>query len=445
MRRSGIAFGGLCAVSSLLSSGAALAQDGGVLLTFGIENRFEVVHNDALAVPAEGTDVVNATSLSFGLRSETEIERLTLFATGAAIIENAADESGTELDFGRAAVELDYRREIPSALLELGAAIRSDDVGEDDDLAAGDETGTFTEYSLSARLEIGRTSPVGLALGVGYDATDYRDVSDADLVDTTEARADAAVILRFSEIATGRVGLRYSELEEETPGTTVTETLTTYVGLDYAVSQRLDLSAELGYTEIETEEGGVVERESGPDLRLAATYDMPVGTWSALLRIETDDDEGQRETFEIGRDLETQLDTISARVGVTHADTTGTDVVGSLLWDRALPDGSLGLEISHSVSFDDDDGATDSSTISVNWLKNVNEVSAISLDVTYEQSDSDAESIEQVTFGAGYTQRLTQDWNLATGVEYRVRDDADGRARSPGVFVALSREFQVRP
>lgn len=445
MRRSGIAFGGFCAVTTALSPLTAGAQEGGVLLTFGFENRLEIIGNEALAVPSEGTDVANATFLSFGLRSETALDRLSFLASGAAIIENPAGDTGTELDFGRAAMALEYRREVPSALLELSATLRNDDVGSFEDLASADESGTQTDYDLSARIETGRTSAVGLALGLEYEATDYHDVTDPDLVDTTEARADAAVILRFSEVATGRLGLRYSEREEDTAGTTVTQMLTSYAGLDYAVSERLDLTAELGYTEIETEDFGLVERVTGPDLLLGATYDMPVGTISALLQVTTDEDDDRRETFEIGRDLETPRDTISARLGVTRADTTGTDLVGSLLWDRDLPDGSLGLELAHRVSFDDDDGEIGTSIVSVTWLKNINEISSISLDVAYEQSDSDVETIEQVSFGAGYSQQLTQDWNLDTGVEYRVRDDADGRARSPGVFVALSREFQVRP
>lgn len=445
MRRSGIAFGGFCAVTTALSPLTAGAQEGGVLLTFGIENRLEVIGNEALAVPSEGTDVANATFLSFGLRSETALDRLSFLASGAAIIENPAGDTGTELDFGRAAVALDYRREVPSALLELSATLRNDDVGSFEDLASADESGTQTDYAVSARIETGRTSAVGFVFGLEYEATDYQDVTDPDLVDTTEARADAAVILRFSEVATGRLGLRYSEREEETAGTTVTKTLTSYAGLDYAVSDRLDLSAELGYAEIETEDFGLIERVTGPDLRLGATYDMPVGTLSALLQVTTDEDDDRRDTFEIGRELETPRDTISARLGVTRADTTGTDLVGSLLWDRALPDGSLGLELAHRVSFDDDDGEISTSIIGVTWSKNINEISSISLDVAYEQSNSDVETIEQVSFGAGYSQQLTQDWNLDTGVEYRVRDDADGRARSPGIFVALSREFQFRP
>jgi hypothetical protein len=445
MRRSGIAFGGVCAITTAFAPGAGMAQDGGVLLTFGIENRLEIVRNDALSVPGTGTDLSNSTALSFGLTTETAIDRLTFSATGAAIVEDTAG-LGTEFDFGQTEVALEYHREVPAAVLDLTAELRRDDVGTFDELADVDETGTRTDYAVGARLETGRTSVLGLAVGAGYARTEYQDASDPDLVDSTEVRGDAAIVLHFSEVATGRLGLRYSQREEESPGTTVTESVTSFAGLDYSVSERLDLSAELGYSEIETEDFDVVDRVTGPDLRLGATYDLAVGTASAVLSVSQDSDEGQRTTFEIGRDYETPRTAVSARLGVTRSDATGSDLTGSLTWTRQLPDGSLGLEIARRVTFDDDaDEAVDTSTVAVNWLKTLNDVSTISLEVAYEARDSASESIDQVTFGAGYTQRLTQDWNLDSGVTYRVRDDADGRATSPGLFVALSREFQLRP
>ena len=444
MRRSGIAFGGVCAATAILWPCAVMAQDGGLQLTFGLENRLEVVGNDSLSVPATGTLVSNVTALSFGLTSETQIDRLDFSATGAAIVETG--DGDTELDFGRAEVQFSYHREVPAAVLDLTAEMRSGGLDTFDALTGADEPGTQTDYVLDGRIETGRTSALGFGLGVGYSRTEYEDTVDPDLFDSTEARADAAVILRFSEIATGRLGVRYSEREEEDPGTTVTQTMTTFVGLDYSVNERVDLSAELGYAEIETEEFGVIDRTTGPDFRLAATYDMPVGTASALLRVSQDSDEGQRTTFEIGREFEGPRDTIAARLGVTRGDETGSDVVGSLSWDRTLPDGSIGIDLEREVGFDsEDDSEVDSSRISVNWLKNVSDVSSISLDITYEQSDSSVESVDQLTLGAGYSHRLTQDWSLDSGVGYRVRDDADGRARSPNLFVALSRDFQIRP
>lgn len=444
MRRSGLAFGGFCAVAALLPA-AAQAQEGGLQLVFGVENRLEVVRNDSLSVPAEGTDVTNVTRLSFGLTSETQIDRLEFAASGAVLA--AADDTGSALDFGRGAARLDYHREVPSAVLDIAAEYRNDDIDAfADDIADSDSSGTRSDYLLSARLETGRTSTVGFALGAVYEATDFQDASDPELDDTTETRADAAVILHFSELATGRVGVRYRHREEENPGTETTDETVVFAGLDYAVSERLDLSAEIGHTESEIEDFDIVERTTGPDLRLGLTYDMPVGTASALLRVTTDADEGQRETFEIGRELEMPLHTISARLGVTHADETGTDLIGSLRWTRALPDGSLGLSLDRSVAYDEDEDETvTSSTVAINWSKLVNDVSTVSLDISYDLSDSPSERIEQVTLGAGYTHRLTEDWNLSSGIGYRVRHDADGRSESPNLFVALSREFRVRP
>ncbi|HLQ20593.1 MAG TPA: hypothetical protein VK146_16600 [Tabrizicola sp.] len=433
-------------MTAAFSPCAGLAQDGGVALVFGIENRLEVVGNDALSVPADGTDIANVTRLSFGLTSETALDQLSFFVAGAAVVENPAGPAGTELDFGRGEASFSYRREVPSAAFEITGEVRSDDIDSADSLDAVDETGSYTDYALSTRLETGRTSTVGLQFGLGYAATDYQDTTDPDLVDFREARADATVLLRFSETLTARLGARYSERREDDAGTTVTETTVGFVGLDYAVSERLDLTTELGYAQVETEEFDLIERETGPDLTLGATYDMPVGTLSGLFRVTRSVDEGQRETLEIARAIETPRDEITARLGVTRADVTGTDVIGSLSLTRALPDGSIGLELARTVAYDGDDAEeTDTSAVSVNWLKNLNESASISLDISYEQSDSPSETIKQVTFGAGYSQRLTADWNLDTGVGYRIRDDNDGRARSPNLFVALSRDFQIRP
>ncbi|MGL4236950.1 hypothetical protein [Tabrizicola sp.] len=447
MLRFGPVRGGFCAICAVLTPLSGFAQDGGLRLVFGIENRLEVTRNADLSVPATGTEVANVTQLTFGLISETALDRLEFSATGAAIIENADGSSGTEVDFGRSALNFAYSREVPAAILEIAAEFRSDDVEAfADDLADTDEVGRRTDYSLSARLEVGRTSSVGFAFGVAFEETDFRDTTSTDLIDTREARGDVAVIFNFSEVATGRLGLRFRQREEDDTANTTTEETVVFAGLDYSVSERLDLGLELGYTDTETEEFGVVDRDRGPDALINLTYDMPVGTASALLRVTTDADEGQRETFELGRIFETPVDAVEARLGITHADATGTDLIGSLRWSRALPDGSIGLDIERRVSFDTDDSEeVTASVFSLSWTKDVNEVSGILLDATYELSDAASERIEQVTLGATYTRQLTQDWGLSGGLNYRVRNDGDGRSESPGVFIALSRDFEIRP
>ena len=136
MRRSGLALGGFCAVSAALLSSAALAQDGGMRIIFGLENRLEISRNDRLSVPATGSNISNATRLSFGLISNREIDQLEFSASGALVAENGTDGPGTEFTFGQEAVNLTYHREVPAAVFDLGASYRNDDVDEfDDELA----------------------------------------------------------------------------------------------------------------------------------------------------------------------------------------------------------------------------------------------------------------------------------------------------------------------
>jgi opacity protein-like surface antigen len=447
MFRSGPVIGGLVAIGASILPCLGYAQDGGVRLIFGIENRLEAFRNEELSVPATGTTIENVTRLSFGLISETAVDRLEFAASGAMIVEDSDESSGTDIDFGRSAVTLAYRREVPSSVFDIAAEFRNDDVDAFvDDLGDGDESGTRTNYNLSARLEVGRTSSVGFALGLAYENTDFQDATDPTLEDSEELRGDAAVIFHFSEAATGRIGLRFTHREEDDAAETVTETTVAFAGLDYAVSERLDLTLELGYAESEEDEFGITSRTSGPDATVGLTYDMPVGTATARLRVTTDIDEGQRETFEIGRDIETPLHRLSARLGVTHADTAGSDLIGALRWDRALPDGSLGVDIERRVRFDaDDDETVTDSVFSLSWTKNVNAVSSISLDVSYEHSDAPSEQIEQTTFGVAYRHQLTEAWTFNSGIGYRLREDADGHSESPNVFVALSRDFEFRP
>lgn len=447
MRRSGVFLGGLSATVAAFAGCGAFAQDGGLRMVFGFENRFEVVRNRSLSVPATGTSVANVTSLSFGLISETALDRLEFNASGAMIVENSDRTDGTDLDFGRSELSFGYTREVPAAILDLSARFRTDDADTfADDLTEEDTIGTRTDYVVAARLETGRTSTVGFAIGAGFDQTDYQDTVDPDLVDSREYNADAAAILRFSEVATGRLGLRYRHLEEEDAAETVTDAVSAYVGLDYRITERLGLAMELGYVESETDEFGVIERTRGPEGRIDLSYAMPTGTASASLRVTTDADEGQRETFEIGRTYAMPTLTLDGRLGVTHSDSTGTDMIGSLDVSKELPDGSIGLGLGRTISFDDDASETVVGSIfSLSWNKRVNEISAVTFDVTYEISDAPSERIEQTTIGAAYTRQLTQDWSLNSGVGYRVRNDGDGRSESPNLFIALNRSFELRP
>lgn len=447
MRRSGLFLGGLSASVAAFAGSGALAQDAGLRMVFGFENRFEAIQNRSLEVPATGTSLANVTALSFGLISTTELNRLEFNASGALIVENSDRTDGTEYDFGRSQLTFGYTREVPASILELSARYRSDDADTfADELTDEDLIGTRTDVALAARVEVGRTSPFGFEVGAEYEETDYQDTVDADLVDNREYRANTTAIFRFSEVATGRLGLRFRHLEEDDTTSTVTEDTTAFAGLDYRLTERLGLALELGYVESEVDELGVIETTRGPEGRIDLTYTLPTGSAFASLFVTQDADEGQRETFEIGRSFVTPTVTLDGRLGVTHADTTGTDMIGRIDISKELPDGSIGLGLGRTISFDADSSETEiGSVFSLSWSKQVNEVASFSLAASYEVSDAPSERIELATVGAEYQHQLNQDWALTSGIGYEVRNDNDGQAESPSAFVALSRSFEFRP
>ncbi len=217
-------------------------------------------------------------------------------------------------------------------------------------------------------------------------------------------------------------------------------------GLDYAVSQRLDVSVSLGYATVDTEEFGVTETSHDPVGRIGMVYDMPVGILTADLSVTRSGDEDARTTLLLGREMELPTGALVARIGASRTDDAGTDLIGLVSWTQELPNGELVVRVERSTSYDDSDEETTVNSIAaIDWRTDVNAQSSVALDFSYEVADDPSERIEQSEFGATYTYALTPDWALAGGARYIVRDDLEGRADSPSVFLALSRDFNFRP
>ncbi len=377
-------------------------------MTFGIEQRLESGWNLDLSIPASGRTTASVTRLSFGLLSQTELERLEFSASSALIVENSFDTAGTEAQLGRPELDLRYTREVPNAIFSIAARFRRDDVEAfDEDLGEDDATGTRTDYGAELRFETGRTAPIGVAFTTAFERSGYTDTTDPDLIDTDTLRVGFDTMLRFSEVAVGRVGLGYIREEEQIPGGVVSEDVTVSAGLDYT---------------------------------------MPNGVATAVVSVTRDDDGRQRTNLEIGRALELPAGSVSARLGLSLADPGGTEVIGALAWSQDLPRGSFDIRLERSVDFEDGTDATVTDTVfSASLAREVNAVSSVGLDFLYEISDAPSERVEQAEVAATYRYRLTEDWGLDSGVRYRIRHDADGSSESPNVFVALSRSFDFRP
>lgn len=444
--RAGLALG-----VSFLALSPVAAQDsdeGGVRLYFDLEQEFEAGDNVDLDIPSEGSSTTSATRLTFGLSSITPIAQLDLSASAALVIENTPDTDGTETDLGRPEFVLDYVREVPEARFALGARFRSDDVDafEDEDLDVDDSEGTRTDYGLAFGFDFMRTAPLSFGIDASYERTEYEDTIDPDLYDVETQRLGLEARLRLSEVLTGIGNLGYEREDEDDDAQTLTETVVASLGIEYLASSRLGVTASLGWTEIDTTEFGIVERTSGPVAQFGLDYAMTNGSATADVILTTDDDEGERVRFLVGRAMELPDGALEAQIGVTSAEDAGTDLIGSLDWTRTLPNGEIGINLERDVSYDDDDDESEIETsVAIDWTREVNALSSISLDLSYEVSDSRSERIEEGEVGATYSYALTADWALNSGVSYSVRDDNDGWAESPLVFLTIGRRFDMRP
>ncbi|HMS93881.1 MAG TPA: hypothetical protein PKA03_01415 [Tabrizicola sp.] len=402
----------LCALglaASCLAGTSSFAQDaeGGLRLDFGIEQGFEYGRNIGFAVPAEGSTARSATELSFGLFSSTPLDRLELTASGALIVENTPDTDGTEAEFGRPRLAFSYTREVPDALFGIALSYTEDSVDRlSEDLSDTDSSGTQIDYGMGLRFEVRRTAPASLFFAADYDVTEYDDTVDPDLIDTRTTTAMAGTHLRFSEVLAGSFSLRFTREDED--GSLAT---------DDALTASFDLERDLPNGSA-TLEFSQVNRESGDD----------------------------QTTLVIGRTLDFPSGGLSVHLGATRSTSDGADLVGGLAWTHALPDGEVSASLGRSVGYDISADETIITTeMSLGWLRQVSSVSTIGLDLSWSQRDAPSELIEVAEITATYSAALTLDWQLDSGISYRVRNDADGRAESPELFVSLGRVFSVRP
>ncbi len=110
-----LSLGGVVAV---FTAGAALTQEGGgVLLTFGLEQRLSWVDNPDLDIPSTGDRIRLDTRLSFGIVSETPKDRLA-FNLGATL-RGEEDGGGFGFSLDTPSAELAYTRSGPSSSLTL--------------------------------------------------------------------------------------------------------------------------------------------------------------------------------------------------------------------------------------------------------------------------------------------------------------------------------------
>ncbi len=209
----------------MLTAGAALTQEGGgVLLTFGIEQRASWVDNPGLDIPSTGDRVRFDTKLSFGIVSETPKDRLA-FNLGAAL-RGEDDGSGFGFSLDTPSADLAYTRSGPSSSLTLSAFLREADLGEGLALIEGSEgeppvlafeDGSSRTKGVRLAYSWGEGAPLGGTLRAGLTDTDYRDTTDPDLLDNRTVTVGAGFRFALNEVTEATLDLDHRRFDEDGP------------------------------------------------------------------------------------------------------------------------------------------------------------------------------------------------------------------------------------
>jgi hypothetical protein len=441
----------------------AMAQDGGVTLAFGLDQRFEVTDNLNLDLISPGTTSLATTALSFGLTSETALSTLDLTASAALRARSGPGISGVDTLIDDPRFGLRYMRDGATARFSLAARYRSSEVTflrplEDflndegdielpEDAADLEGSGTRVSYGLDSTLELRRDAPLGLSFSAGLSGLRYSGVSNPDLVDSRRSRLGASARLTFSPVAEGGLGVNYSTYAADDAASTRRETLATDFTLRYEISPITRADAGVGYVVIDTEEFGLASRTEGATGHLKLELDRPNGMITAGLD-STFTADGARYSASIGRSLDLPNGALSASAGLTAAEGGAPQTTASLSWRQNLPRGAFSAQLRRSVNIAADDTANLATVLALGYRHDINALSALDFRATYSVTGETGPDnrVDRASFTASYLHALTADWNLNAGYTYRMRDEETvGQARSNTIFVGLGRAFSLRP
>lgn len=391
----------------------ALAQEGGVLLTFGIDQGLRSESNPGLATPAAATRQTARTTLSFGAVTETRSQRLAFSAQGVLVTGDGATDGLAE-----PSASLSYQRESVNSLLRLTASLREQEVDALDFFLDTDETdaviitavagtGTQRRIGYGAFLEFGREAPFGGSLSINRAETEYTGTTDPTLIDST------------------RDTLRLS--------------------LRFALSEATEITATASQSRLD--EVGAAATSTTDSLSLGLAHDLPNGQLTAEASL-TDTAAGQRESLSIGRSFDLARGQLTARLGLSSQATGGSALTGSLAWAQDLPNGKLSFNLTRSVTGDARDSETRLTRLNIGYSRDLSPRLTGSLNMGLQDSQDTATATRTRTtnLSANLVYALTEDWGLDLGATHRIRDrDASPRADSTTFTLSLRRTFEFRP
>jgi hypothetical protein len=440
-------------------------EAGGPVLTFGVSVTASATDNYNLDPDREEDATLLDTRLSVGYLHTRPNDVLRLDASGLL---HADTPPGVDNSFDDRFLSLGYDRQGADAALSFGTSYRlvsvdsrdPFDVDRDPEEDPIDETDLIRdrgdEETIEARftLETGLTAPLGLTLTGRYRDRSFTDTTDPELFDSETLSLLATTRLTLDPVTEARLVLSVEEYSADDAPQTDRQTSRATLGLSRALSGTDTIDLALGVSRIETDEtiGGGPRRsdtETGGIGSLAFSRELTRGTIGTSFEID-ESENGQTATWLVSRDLPLPRGALALSVGATRDVADDIQPAGRLRLTHEMPRSTLIAALSQDVRTSDRSNELRTTRASLDYIHEINALSQIGLSANFaEISRSGGPALNDTSrtdLRATYSHRITRDWLLSSGYEYRIRDeDTVGTATSNRIFLTLERDFTIRP
>ena len=440
---------------------------GGLTLAFGVGLSARVADNPELRFADEEAGGRLTADLSFGLLSQTRLQRLSLDLDAPVSLSSNPDEGDDNLELRSPRLTFAFERE--GARARIGAALRylRTDLDEarltdiEDRLLGGlpeaDDLvisgGTRTDLDAEVEIATGLGRPLGFELELRAERRSFEGTDDPDLTDRDILGAEGALRLDVSPRLTARLTFDRSRLDDATGEER--ENRAYGASAVYEATARTTLTAALGASEVdalrrreEDGEGGPLRRSesSGAVGSLGAVFELPRGTVSAELESELEEG-GRRDTLRVARALELRPGTaLSGSIGLSRGEDDEASVVADLDFAQELARGALTASLRRRAGTDEDGEGVVATRASLGLSQRITTVSELVLDLDFARVEQDGSGDEsEAELRLAWRRALTPDWSLSAGYEHRRRGEEDGDASSNALFLTLGRDFVIRP
>ena len=447
-------------------SQAAGAENAGLRFVLDYEAQIEADTEPRFGDDDAGAGLQFLNELDFAILSETRTQGFAL--TFGTVARYSTVDSGelegftlTEPNY-----ELSYERVGANATLSVEADYRErrieflepffiDNDGDTilDEAGFSRSDGFLTEVGARVTLVTGRQSPIGTTYTAAYRSRTYEENEDPDLFDSMDYRVGTATRFRLSDVSTGQITTRLRQYEYDEGREVDGEVYSISAGYSRAISPTLDFDASLGVSHTSVDEvlngESVLEEDTGLNAELGVLKALPDGAVFATFERGISDGEF-RNSLSFGRTLQMRGYELTASVGLTQREGgNGVEPTLELGYLRDLPDGAFGASLQRAVTTNTIDDENTVTALSVDYNKQINELSTLVFDVNLARvqsvSEADDDSRTEAAVTASVARELTRDWGMQVGYRGRLNESEGDTSFSNAVFLTIGRSFTFRP